>query len=238
MSAPESSEAGHVRLTGSLLGRPERAFVRWFCARVSDRVTPDHLTAIGMVGSLMVFAGYVLSHRAPAFLWLASFGLLVNWFGDTTDGNLARYRHTERPRYGFFLDHAMDSLSMLLVFLGLGLSPYLRLDIALLGLVAYLLMSIFVYLDTIVNKTFQISFGWFGPTEGRALIVLVNVLMGAIGRPRWTTPWGAVYLYDLVVGVGAAALFTTFLLMVAGRLRRLALVDPPGGAARARAEDG
>lgn len=229
MMAKTQPDTGHDRVQHSLLSGPERRFTRWFCARAPARVTPDVLTAIGVAGSLFVFAGYALSRLSPAFLWLASFGLLVNWFGDSTDGNLARHRRIERPRYGFFIDHSVDSLSMLLVFAGLGVSPYLRMDVALFGLVAYLLMSIFVYLDTLVNRTFQISFGYVGPTEARLGLILANTAMWAIGRPRWTAPWGEVYVYDGLVTVAASLLVAGYVGMTSQRLRRLAKLDPPGG---------
>ena len=116
---------------------------------------------------------------------------------------------------------------MLVVFFGLGLSPYVSLEIALFGLAAYLLMSIFVYLDTLVNKTFQISFAWFGPTEGRVLLVLLNTLMMIFGRPVLRTAWGEFFLYDAVVGVGGAALLCTYAVKVVGRLRQLTILDPP-----------
>ncbi len=227
MSDQKQTADGHERVLSSLLARPERAIIQCFLSRAPAGVTPDMLTAIGLAGSLLILAGYALSTIAPGFLWLASLGLAVNWFGDSADGNLARYRRIERPRYGFFLDHAVDSLSMLVVFFGLGLSPYVSLEIALFGLAAYLLMSIFVYLDTLVNKTFQISFARFGPTEGRMLLVLLNTLMMIFGRPVLRTAWGAFFLYDAIVGVGGAALFCTYAVKVVGRLRQLAVLDPP-----------
>lgn len=227
MSEQQQTATEHERVLSSLLARPERAFIQWFLSRAPAGVTPDHLTAVGLAGSLLILAGYALSNRAPGFLWLANLGFMINWFGDSADGNLARYRRIERPRYGFFLDHAVDSISMLVVFFGLGISPYVSLEFALFGLAAYLLMSIFVYLDTLVNKMFQISFGWFGPTEGRALLVILNLLMMAFGRPLVRTGWGAFYLYDAVIGVGGAVLFCTYAAMVVGRLRRLAVQDPP-----------
>ena len=220
----------HERVLSSLLARPERAFIQWFLSRAPACVTPDLLTAIGLAGSLFILAGYALSNVAPGFLWLANLGFVINWFGDSADGNLARYRRIERPRYGFFLDHAVDSLSMLTVFFGLGLSPFVRMDVALFGLAAYLLMSIFVYLDTLVNKTFQISFAWLGPTEGRVALVLLNILMMVFDRPLVRFVWGAFYLYDAVVGVGGAVLFCAYAGMVVSRLRRLGVQDPPRAA--------
>ena len=64
-------------------------------------VMPDTLTALGLFGSLLIFAGYALTIYDSRFLWLSSLGFVINWFGDSLDGTLARYRHIERPRYGF-----------------------------------------------------------------------------------------------------------------------------------------
>ena len=223
----KQSTAKHERINHSLLGPWERAAVNWFLARVPDWVTPDLLTFIGFVGSICIFAGYLLTNYSPHFLWLASFGAILNWFGDSTDGNLARYRHTERPKYGFFLDHSVDTVSMVMVFVGLGLSPYVKLNLALLGLIGYLLMSIFVYVDTVVNGVFQISFGKLGPTEARAILILANLILFVVGNPTYNLPFiGAMTLYDLIVAGVTILLFTIYLVMISKRLNQLAKLEP------------
>src|SRR5262245_23245369 len=97
-------------------------------------ITPDRLTIIGLAGAIMAGPGYAASTRNPAFLWLASLGLLVNWFGDSLDGTLARHRRIERPRYGFYLDNAVDVVEQLIFAIGLGLSGIIYFELALLGL--------------------------------------------------------------------------------------------------------
>ena len=94
------------------------------CRRMPAWVTPDRLTALGFVGAAISGLGYVASNRSPLFLFLASLGMMVNWFGDSLDGSLARHRRIERPRYGYFLDHSIDAIDSLIFALGLGLSPY------------------------------------------------------------------------------------------------------------------
>lgn len=221
------SAAKHDRVNLALLGPWERAAIHWFVARAPDWVTPDLLTFLGFVGSLCIFSGYLLTNRSPHFLWLASFGALLNWFGDSTDGNLARYRHTERPKYGFFLDHSVDTISIVLVFIGLGLSPYVRLNLALLGLVGYLLMSIFVYVDTVVNGVFQISFGMLGPTEARAILILANLALFLVGNPSYNLPlFGVMTLYDLIVAAVTALLYIIYLVMISKRISKLAKLEP------------
>src|SRR3546814_4275575 len=73
---------------------------------------------------------------------VCSSGLLVNWFGDSLDGSLARWRGIERPAYGYFVDHSVDGVAIVLIVGGIGASPYFRLDVALFGAVGYLLLAI------------------------------------------------------------------------------------------------
>ena len=155
MSKPKS----HERVNDILLGPLERPALAWLAARMPAWVNPDILTGIGIFGAALICAGYWLSNLSPQFLWLVVFGFVVNWFGDSLDGTLARYRKIERPRYGFFVDHTVDAFSEVLVVTGLGLSPYVRLDIALLGLVGYLLVSVMVYIRTYIDGVFKISYG-------------------------------------------------------------------------------
>jgi phosphatidylglycerophosphate synthase len=97
---------------------------------------------------------------------------------------LARYRHIERPTYGFYIDHAVDAYIGILIFLGLGLSPYVRFDVACLALIAYMLLSVLVYLRTAARGEFVISYGRLGPTEVRLLAILANTLVFFIGNPQ------------------------------------------------------
>jgi len=154
----------HTRVNPMLLGPLERPALRWLAAHMPAWVHPDLLTAFGFLGTVVIFVSYVLTNYSPWFLWLASLGLIMNWFGDSLDGTLARYRNIERPKYGFFVDHIVDALDEVLVFLGLGLSPYIDFRIATLALIGYMLMSVLVYVDTIVTGKFRISYAKLGPT--------------------------------------------------------------------------
>ncbi len=149
----------------------------------------------------------------------------VNWFGDSLDGTLARYRKIERPKYGFFVDHTVDAFSQLLIFAGLGLSPYVSFSAAALALIGYLLMSIFVYVDTIVTGVFKISFVKLGPTEIRAIAVLVNTLFFFVGVVRIDLPFGTINPYDLIMLAIAAILMIIFMVSTIKRAKELALVE-------------
>ncbi|MFZ0494012.1 MAG: CDP-alcohol phosphatidyltransferase family protein [Acidimicrobiia bacterium] len=219
----------HERLNNILLGRFERPALQWFARRLPSRMTPDTLTFIGIAGSVMTFAGYWASNLSPWFLWLASFGLVANWFGDSLDGTIARYRHVERPRYGYFVDHAVDGISETLVALGLGLSPFVSFSVAAVALVGYLLMSVYVYLTTYVRGVFQLSYGRIGPTEVRVVIILFNTVLFFAGIRSISTPVGTVLVYDVAIGALAAALITVFLVSVIREARGLAAEERGGG---------
>jgi len=213
------------------LWRPlERPALAWIVARLPAAVTPDHLTAIGIAGAFVAFAGYVLSARDPAFLWLANAGLAVNWFGDSLDGTLARYRRIERRRYGFFIDHSTDLLSEVLLALGLGLSSYVRFEVACLALIAYLLMAVLTFVQTVIKGTLQIAFAGIGPTEVRVGMIILNLLMLVLPSAPVVVLWAPLSIFDLIVLMTTAAAFGFFLIAFWREARRLALDDPaPGG---------
>lgn len=162
------------RVQANLVARHERRALDWMCARMPYWVTPDGLTLGGVVGALLAFVGYCGTLFDAAFVWLATFGIVVHWFGDSLDGSLARHRGCERPRYGYFLDHSVDALCNLLIVAGLGLSSFVRLDVALFVLCGYYLLCIYVFLYNHVSGVFRLSFLALGPTELRLGLVAIN----------------------------------------------------------------
>jgi phosphatidylglycerophosphate synthase len=211
----------HSRVNRILLGPLERPALKWLAEHMPGWMTPDILTGIGFLGAVLIAVSYYLTNYNPAFLWLASFGFVVNWFGDSLDGTLARFRHIERPRYGFFLDHTLDSASETIIFIGLGLSPYVNLNLAFLALVGYLLLSIFVFISTYVSGEFKISYGRFGPTEIRAVAILANTLIFFMGNPVVHLFNWSVQLYDLLLGFITVVLYSIFIVSTILRARQL-----------------
>lgn len=164
-----------VRVQTSFLNAIEKKVLVWLAGRQPSWVTSDMLTFIGFVGAVIVAVGYALCSN-PAFLWLASLGWIINWYGDSLDGTLARVRGQQRPVYGFFIDHNVDCINEAIMFIGIGLSPLMNLDIALLVLVAYLIISIYVYISAHLKGEFKLTYGKMGPTELRVIMVIVNTL--------------------------------------------------------------
>ena len=215
----------HQRINNIILGPLERPALQWLAARMPAWVTPDSLTGLALAASLLIFAGYVLTNLDKGFLWLASLGFVINWFGDSLDGTLARFRHIERPRYGFFIDHTLDAFSEVLIFMGVGLSPYVSFNIACVALVGYLMLAIMVYITTYVNGVFRISYIKLGPTEMRVIAILANTVVFFLGNPVLHLPFGVVSFYNLVIIVLSVLFFGAFVVVTFTQASELNKID-------------
>jgi phosphatidylglycerophosphate synthase len=221
-------EAGkHQRTSDFLLAPFERRVLSRLAGALPGWVKPDHLTVLGLLASTAIAIFYLLSNRNPLWLWGASGALVVQWYGDSLDGTLARYRKIERPRYGYYLDHLTDAYSTLAVGLGLGLSPYMLLSVGLSISIVYLVMSINVYLETHAFGEFQFGYGRLGPTEARLILILLNTL-ALIWGPLPFDLWGVpATIFDVVGLLATAAMFGLLLVRVARNLETLARLEPP-----------
>lgn len=216
---------GHTRINDAFLRPLEKPALNWLAAHMPYWVTPDHLTALGMFASILIAVSLILTNLSPAYLWLASLGVVLNWFGDSLDGTLARYRKIERSNYGYFIDHAVDALDEVLIFLALGISPYVRMELAGLALVAYLLLSIQSFLYSQVRGVFQISFIRIGPTEIRCVMILSNAFVFFVGNPTVATGLGLFTVYDFVLIFICMLLFGAFIVTTIIHARELAAYD-------------
>ena len=212
----------HKRVNDIFLGPLERPALQWFAMHMPAWVSPDICTGIGVLGALLTGISYGLSNIHPGFLWLASLGFLINWFGDSMDGTLARYRRIERPLYGYYIDHTTDVVVETIILLGLGFSPYVSFGVACLMLISYLLLSCLVYLRTYVAREFKISYGGLGPTESRLVAVLLNTAMYFFGFQNMSIFRQQVSVYDIAVAGFAFLLFAFFVNTAIREARRLA----------------
>lgn len=212
-----------ARIQQNLLARNERRLLNWLCARLPRWVTPDKLTILGLIGSFMTFAGYVLSNLGPLWLILAIAGYLVNWFGDSLDGSIARFRHIERPSYGYFIDHSCDGLTVLMILTGMGLSPFVTMDYAMVALAGYLLLAIHTFLSARVLGEFKLSYMAGGPTELRVMLIGLTVMMMVLGDDPGV--FGAISGFDIFVGAVGALLIVLFATQTFVTGRRLAKID-------------
>lgn len=208
-----------TRIQQNILARGERRLLNWICPRLPAWVTPDQLTTLGFLGAVMVAAGYMLSWIDDEWLGLCLVGYIVNWFGDSLDGSLARWRRTERPAYGYFLDHSVDAIGTLLMIGAIGASPYMRLDVALMAVIGYFLLSIHTFLAAKVVGEFRLSYMAGGPTELRLMLMTMTVLMSVVGTGD--IPGANFSPFDLFALVVASILVALFVVQSFATARML-----------------
>jgi archaetidylinositol phosphate synthase len=169
--------ANAIRLQESFTARAERKALAWLATRLPSWVNSDHLTLLGFAAMFLAGASYALARTNRAGLILATIFLALNWFGDSLDGTLARVRNQQRPRYGFYVDHMIDTVGGFFLMGGLAISGIVDWRIALGMFVVFLMLSVEVYLAAYTLGTFRLSFAKFGPTEIRILLALGNAAL-------------------------------------------------------------
>lgn len=194
------NKADAVRIQTSVLNAAEKKVLVWLAQRQPRWMTSDILTYIGTFGAIVIAAGYLLSAWNPAFLWISSMGFVINWYGDSLDGTLARVRNLQRPVYGYYLDHTIDAINEVIIFVGVGLSGLIHLEIALLALVMYLLMTINVSINAHLKKEFRLTYAKMGPTEFRIIMIIINTLFALVRPLREFSHEFVLFGHDLVFG--------------------------------------
>jgi phosphatidylglycerophosphate synthase len=193
------------RVNQSLTAGIERRALKWMAERAPKWLTSDQLTAFGLGAQIAAGVFYAMSRYNHLYLLLVILCLIFNWFGDSMDGTLARVRQQERPRYGFYVDHIIDTFGSVALMCGLGLSGFLHWQTAAAMLVGFLVLSSESYLATYTLAHFQLSQGIFGPTEIRILLIVGNL---ALLRSPYSTLFGhRMLLFDVGGTIAAIAMF-------------------------------
>lgn len=209
---PSFKEAN--RIQESITSGLERKALLWLAVRMPSWINSDYLTLLGFAAMFLAGASYLVARWNRVGLLLATFCLALNWFGDSLDGTLARVRNRQRPRYGFYVDHMIDSFGAIFLMGGLGASAYIDWRIAMSMLVTFLLLSIETYLASYTLGMFRLSFGKLGPTEIRIVLALGNVVLWL--RPGATVPGISWRLFDFG---GILAAFAMSAMVVAAAVR-------------------
>ena len=217
-----------VRVHTSLLAAVEKRCLIWMAGRIPAPVNSDHLTALASLALLAAGICYAVGPASTAAMLAAVAMLVVNWFGDSLDGTLARVRHHERPRYGFYVDHVLDAVGILFLLGGFALGGFMTPLVAAGFLIAYYLLTIEIALATHAVGTFRISFFRFGPTELRILLAIGTL---QLLRSPFVSIGGQQYLLFDVGGVIAiAGLLVTFVISALQNGRLLYRLEPLPGA--------
>jgi len=213
-----------TRVHGSLLAAAEKRLLIRMAGAMPRWINSDHLTALGAVAMLGAGVCYAVAPSWPPALLLAVLCLAINWFGDSLDGTVARVRHHERPRYGFYVDHVLDAVGMLMLVGGLFAGGFASILPAAAFALAYYLLNIEIALATHALGTFRISYWKFGPTELRILLALGTLQL--LNSP-WSTIAGSRFLlFDVGLAVGAIGILVTFVVSAVGNTRKLYALEP------------
>ncbi len=212
------------RVNRSLTASLEKRALQWMAMRTPAWVTSDQLTLLGLCAQLGAGVGYALSRYDRKALLLVILCLVLNWFGDSMDGTLARVRQQQRPRYGFYVDHMVDIFGSLALMWGLAYSGLLHWQTAVAMLVAFLLLSSESYLATYTLSCFQMSQGIFGPTEIRILLIIGNL---ALLRSQYASLFGhTMLLFDLAGTIAAVCMFAMAIVVTLRHTAQLYRQEP------------
>lgn len=217
------------RIQTSIINGVEKRVLVWLAERQPRWATSDMLTLVGVVGAFLTGLGFYLTHYNINWLWLSSAGLVVNWYGDSLDGTLARVRNCQRPLYGYYIDHTVDCINEAFMFIGAGLSPLVDLDLALYVFVLYLFMTINVSINAHLKSEFRLTYAKLGPTEFRLIIVIANTVLILFPRlVTYTLPLGgrAYTTLDLMAIAIIVLLAVIYLATIVADARHYAAVDP------------
>jgi phosphatidylglycerophosphate synthase len=207
----------------------EQPVIGFLTPKIPNEVAPDQLSAVSICGAIVAGASLILCRVSPWFLLPMALGLIANWFGDAFDGAVARYRRRQRPRAGFLIDRCGDILSFCIMIVGLGLSPYLSLRIALMLLVAYLVHAIYGLMKLVVDGVQYVGLGGVGATEIRLLIGLWAGACALTGTDLMAHEMAGVALADWVCGAFLIGALILFARRVASDIERLSDLDAHPG---------
>jgi len=206
-----------ARIQESLLAALEKRLLLWLAERIPSRLNSDHLTVLGFAAQLLTGISYALARFDKLWLIVGIGFMVLNWFGDSLDGTLARVRNQQRPRYGFYVDHILDSIGSVALMVGMALSGYMSPALAISLLVLFLLLSIQSYLAAYTLGEFRMSFWSFGPTELRLLLVAGNLALF-----RWQTILHGHYrLFDFGGAIGIAGMSAMLIFFTIKNIVRL-----------------
>lgn len=212
---------------GGVTVQIERRTLQWLAPRLPRVINSDHLTVLAAGAMMMAGLAYWVSAFDIYALWLVNLCLAINWFGDSLDGTLARLRHHQRPRYGFYVDHVVDAAGLTMLVGGMALSGYMTPLVAFGVLAAYLLLCVEVYLATYCLSTFRMSFFKVGPTELRILLALGNAATFFFHPDPHVTVFGVpARLFDVAGVLATGGLVLAFVLSVIRNTRTLYRAEP------------
>ncbi|MDH5198858.1 MAG: CDP-alcohol phosphatidyltransferase family protein [Gemmatimonadota bacterium] len=227
-AAPPPTNAAHTRDNRGVLADLEKRTLIWIAHRLPGWMHSDHLSALGLLGMVGVGAAFAAGGTYKWALPLVVIALAVNWFGDSLDGTLARVRNHQRPRYGYYVDHALDIIGTVFMFGGMAVGGVMTPVVAMALLAVYYAVMAEVFLATKARGVFRMSFMGFGPTELR--VVLSVGALALLRDPSVTIAGvGPFQLFDVGGVVAIGGLAVAFLVSAISNGRALYAEEPLPG---------
>ena len=212
------------RINQALTAPVEKRVLLWMANRAPSWLTSDQLTLLGLTAQIGAGACYAFSRFNRYALLGVILCIALNWLGDSLDGTLARARRQQRPRYGFYVDHMVDVLGSVALMLGLACSGFLHWQTAAAMLIAFLVLSGESYLASYTLGCFELSQGFFGPTEIRILLIIGNL---ELIRSPYSTCFGhRMLLFDLGGAIAAISMFVMALVVTIRHTAQLHQQEP------------
>jgi phosphatidylglycerophosphate synthase len=181
----------------SLLAKAEKIFIDKYTPKFPKWLEGYHLTLMTLLWSAgLILFGY-LAKENRLWLLLSSLMLALQWFTDSFDGALGRYRDTGIPKWGYYMDHFLDYVFMCSILIGYSFLLDGREKIIVLLLIpVFGCFMVNAYLAFAATNQFKITFLGAGPTEIRIYFILLNFALIIFG-----TGW----IEHLLVYIFAAA---------------------------------
>ncbi len=177
--------AGAGKSNSGLLVPLERRFASFVLPRIPGWIETYHLTLLTPIWSLGIVGFCYLAKSNLRWLWLVNVMIALHYFTDHFDGKLGKYRDTGLCKWGFYMDHLFDYGFLCSILLGYTLLiPERAFFNMLLVLCVFSALMFHTYLLLATTDQFKVSFGWFGPTEMRLALIVINALVVKFGtRP-------------------------------------------------------
>ncbi len=209
------------RVNRSIVARAEQAVLAKLARFVPRFVGPDFLTAVAFIAAIGIGASYWFAYKYRVLFLVAAALYAVHWYGDSLDGKIARERGRPRPRYGHYIDHLLDSVTVAVVLIGLTVSAETLTAAWMWVTSGFLLLMIHAYLKASVTGVFELSIGFLGATEARIIVAAFSVMLFFTGNPvvsQWPVP---LTLLDVMGSAAATIIWVVLAVQVAATARQL-----------------
>lgn len=196
----------------------EKKVLDYLAKKIFRLVIADQLSLFALSGAILSGISYILAGKNILYLHLANLGLIIHWLGDSLDGRIARLREENRPKYGHYLDHLLDAVSVVIIVFGINYSSLTLQSEWVWVLAIFLLLMIHSFLKTSVTGVFELSIERFGGTEARLGLILINLVLIATNNPHIADNPNLMNLIDVIGFAVSILLLLNFLKTVSKTL--------------------